>query len=346
MFGATSTSLFKAELDTLSNLAILSSLRGLDSTGVSILSKRKGRFMYDIAKSIYSPGEWIQTKQGRACFESGNGTVSMIGHCRAATIGEITHENAHPFLAGDIIGAHNGTIHSFGQGGKTDSQVLFETINKHGIDDTIQNKVPHGAYALTWYNVNDGTLNFLRNNERTLFYCISDTQTLFWASEASFLDLALSRNNIKRSKEIEAFDVDTLYSIPFGSMNITKREVKKKPFFMQQVEKAKSRFKTKEPGKTTTPDSTSEYPYKNPNSGLFISPTGVVMTRQQWLDYTSKGCSWCTNIPKVHETVYAMKDEVVKDGDTADYVCETCYDDVKTYMGADLVPCGCNHTVN
>jgi len=161
------------------------------------------------------------------------GSKVLAAHNRWATRGKVNAINAHPFTFGDITGMHNGTLknqsllpdsHTF----TVDSENIFWSFNKIGVDDTI--KKLHGAYALVWYEEDKQTINFVRNNDRPLSYCYSiDNKTIFWASEALMLELALHRQGVKHN-EIVSLPIHTLMSveIPLSGhkiKNVTQRKV-------------------------------------------------------------------------------------------------------------------------
>lgn len=52
----------------------------------------------------------------------------VLAHVRKASVGGASVENSHPFLAGRLTLAHNGTIHGFAPAGRTDSRHLLDLV--------------------------------------------------------------------------------------------------------------------------------------------------------------------------------------------------------------------------
>lgn len=141
-------------------------------------------------------------------FEStivGSADAIWIGHNRAATIGDKSRINAHPFKCGSITGVHNGTLdkESFfelaarlDQTYGTDSETIFQHIETYGIEDTVPRL--QGAYALVWYNSKAQSLNMIKNYKRPLFTCKVERKegaVLTWASEYEMIIAARAMAN-------------------------------------------------------------------------------------------------------------------------------------------------------
>lgn len=197
------------EKKTFEDLLIFSQVRGPHSTGVASIQADKSGHTY-LAKCIGRPDQLIDYDKRYDKVVDYNRKF-MLGHNRWATVGKISLRNTHPFNFENIVGCHNGTIpeyrlkdlkkgpDSFG----TDSETVLANINEEPIKDIFKSLT--GAWAFVWYDRRNGSLNFLRNNQRELFYCYSkDRRTIFWASEAGFLKAALARNDIAMG---EMFDV-------------------------------------------------------------------------------------------------------------------------------------------
>lgn len=205
--------LSKAERARLKDLAILSELRGTDSSGIlAMYEKGNGRRLVTHVKSTATTSQLIENGEGNGIF-SDNKMVLIAGHSRAATIGNISEKNAHPFRCGDIFGMHNGTIPGMGNKDKTDSQELFETLNtldRSEWKDFFLKIDKVGAYALVFVDIKTNRLYIIRNNDRTLYYT-DYLGVRYFSSEYQMLSFWRSRLNISQGK-IETFEPLTLYS--------------------------------------------------------------------------------------------------------------------------------------
>lgn len=185
------------------NLIWISAIRGDDGTGVATVPVGKPDEI-TLVKSSGGPERLFDRK---AYYNAvGQNKMLMLGHNRRKTIGDASWLNAHPFEFENIVGAHNGSLSAFTRrklknpnSFDTDSETLYDTMNDEGIEKTIKllDSGPSDAYALTWYDKRDHTINLLRNAERPLYYVFNKAHTvLYWASEIAFLYTALNHNRI------------------------------------------------------------------------------------------------------------------------------------------------------
>lgn len=235
LYGAFTTNTFNNEdVNRLYELGTLSTLRGVDSSGMLIGRKQKKHFNFTSRHSLSTAVDLFTTEGAYNALKGSNAAL-VLGHCRAATVGKITLDNAHPIKEGAIIGCHNGTVHRFAPGSKeddtknSDSREFFKRINNDGIQKTIDNAGISAAYALTWVDINKGTLHFLRNKERTLFYIVSkDGTKIFWASEHRFLRFVFP-TYLPDYNNIEFLPIDELMSFDLRAGVSSKRTEKMEP---------------------------------------------------------------------------------------------------------------------
>lgn len=193
-------------------LLVIDSLRGEDSTGILGVRKHDEE-EYILAKQLGNPFEVLDTSASKKIF-SGSSRI-LLGHNRFATQGKVNKSNAHPFEFDTLVGAHNGTLTNKWKLADSarfdvDSENLYHHIEKHGLEDAL--RLAEGAFALTWWDKIDNTINFIRNNERPLWWTLIGGKVLAWASEADFLELVLNRIGEKHT-EPEQFEVGMLHSI-------------------------------------------------------------------------------------------------------------------------------------
>jgi hypothetical protein len=195
------------------NMLFFDVVRGVHSTGIVNMTPQKVPYS---AKLAGDPHSLLSSDLGKDVMKYQS--VGLMGHNRHATIGEVNTKNAHPFMHGNVIGMHNGTLRGWKQDlddaklFEVDSSCLIYNINKNGAEDTL-GKVD-GAFALTWYNKGDHTFSMIRNDERPLSYCLTaDKRSLLYASEDWMILVAASRNNIRLLKDgIHDLKVGQLYT--------------------------------------------------------------------------------------------------------------------------------------
>jgi len=162
-------------------------VRGRDSAGV-IKVRNDADQTYTWVKAVGPPSNLFDYRKYESEIERGD-AVALIGHTRSRTVGDISLKNAHPFDYPDdgIVGVHNGTLREHYKldgysASRVDSDVLYGHLAKNGPDNTFN--VVKGAYACVWWDDNKKTLNFIRNDERPLWFTWSkDMDMMFWASE-------------------------------------------------------------------------------------------------------------------------------------------------------------------
>lgn len=187
-------------------MLIFDSVRGFDSVGVFSLKKNGEE---QLVKSIDAVANALETKK---FIRALTGDFKLLmGHNRAASVGSVNVNNAHPFDFEHIVGAHNGTLVGWKidledtKNFEVDSECLYHTINKKGIEHTY--KKAEGAMALTWYDRRDASINLLRNDDRPLWVASNKAgDVIYWASEPWMISVALGHQCI------EAVDLNRLDS--------------------------------------------------------------------------------------------------------------------------------------
>jgi|GEM_PF-5133668 len=176
---------YQAVSTVFKNMLDVAQVRGRDSTGVIRVDKDLD---YTWAKQVGPPNWLYESRVYENTIEKAD-TCVLIGHTRSKTVGDVNVKNAHPFDYPDegICGVHNGTLRSYSHLDgytfqKVDSEVLYNHLSKNGAAETFNDI--DGAWACVWWDDNEKTLNFIRNDQRPLWFTWSkDGKTMFWASE-------------------------------------------------------------------------------------------------------------------------------------------------------------------
>jgi len=194
-----------ARLKYLNQAIVANTLRGDDSTGAFAIGA-------DHEKGT-SPGWCKQVCDGYS-FTTGNedfdqmmgegdDVFAAIAHNRAATVGGVTVDAAHPFQEGPITLVHNGTLYYTADlpmsqhmcGAVNDSHTIAHNFAKHSAKDVIP--MLSGAFALVWHDSRDNTMNIVRNDDRPLHLAsVQGQDTIFIASEPEMMHWLLARNKL------------------------------------------------------------------------------------------------------------------------------------------------------
>lgn len=169
--------------------------RGLDSTGIFAVNKHGN--VDTIKDKLVAPTFINQPAVGKFLDKMINDYHIMVGHNRKATMGGVTAETAHPFVEGNTVLVHNGTLtnHKKFSDKTVDSHAICHNIDEKGYKETL--KTIEGAYALIWYSADKKTLYFCRNAERPL-HLVETQDKIYLASEPKMLDWILDRNDITK----------------------------------------------------------------------------------------------------------------------------------------------------
>jgi glucosamine 6-phosphate synthetase-like amidotransferase/phosphosugar isomerase protein len=190
-------------------------IRGKDSTGVYRIGSDGESQTF---KDAVTAERFLDYKTTDKLLTMDAGVTALIGHNRAATVGEVNASNAHPFKVDNITMVHNGTLVNEYELPcyrlyDVDSEMFTAEIADSGIDTTIS-KVD-GAYAIVYHDREDNTLNILRNSERPLHYAVvkpktynsavNPKMTIAIASEAWMITVSAHKCGLEVIGEVQEF---------------------------------------------------------------------------------------------------------------------------------------------
>ena len=205
------------------SLAIAMEERGTDSSGMAFIKNDK----FSMAKAAIYSTKFLEKKAVKKMLA--DKPELILGHTRMATSGIVNKENAHPFIKGSIIGAHNGIVsNQLEINGKVDvdSEVIFLLLDKSKNDFKKTFKRLSGSFAITWIDTIDpNTVYFVTHENPLALVYVSELKTIFWASTGISLKtclmatVGLNKRNIWSPKE------NTVYKIS-PNLRISKHKIK------------------------------------------------------------------------------------------------------------------------
>lgn len=220
--------------DFIANAILAGAVRGQDSTGI-LQTDRKGKVYTH--KMAMSGSMFAEDKITLSFVKDTPKSRITVLHHRAATVGVITDENAHPFLCemsdqqvkhgkhGTLAGVHNGSLTNWKSkpGAKdfnVDSNWALAHIAKNGIDAF---KDITGPYCFMWTSTDTPHKLFVaRNSGRPMHVVFTkDKKEAYFASEAGMLAWLCERNNIAIEDTISIVGTDTLYTFDTSGGTIT-----------------------------------------------------------------------------------------------------------------------------
>lgn len=207
--------------------AICGQLRGWDSTGMFQVNKKGG---FELHKLPVQGEHFVASKNVQKRIGRTGNMLATILHNRAATKGDVTQENAHPFMhpapgkikdgGKAIVGVHNGTIYGptpykwKDKEFEVDSDYLYYRIFDQGAEKALSDV--NGSFALVWYE-NTGALCIASNHERPFYWgYIKDRNAMLLASEDRMMYWLAGRNGIELEK-IVAPDKNKIYKFDLHS---------------------------------------------------------------------------------------------------------------------------------
>lgn len=191
------------ERDAVRDLIYMDSMRGWDSTGLMYGTNGGAVQVHKEAKpgfAFLASNEWKSSSS--ELFSCGKWAVA---HNRAATRGAKIDANAHPFYVQSddkkrsIILLQNGTYkgdHTKHAKTDTDTEACAITLVNEP-DVSVALKTINAAYVFVWYDVEEKTLNIIRNDERPLYITNTKNDGVIFCSEMGILLAACERNGVE-----------------------------------------------------------------------------------------------------------------------------------------------------
>lgn len=193
--------------DWVKDSLLASQVRGIHSAGMFQVDV-DGELLW--VKDGVSPTDFVKSQEASRMITMAPSSAITVGHVRAATVGNISQENAHPFIAERddktfVAVVHNGTLQNW-RGHKdaskfdVDSQWLAHMLATEGHDAF---EYFAGAFAIVWYDsAHPDHLFMARNKERPLYYMVAnDDKTILGCSELGMLGWLSEKHGFSLTKE-------------------------------------------------------------------------------------------------------------------------------------------------
>ena len=188
---------------------IADSVRGYESTGIALLPRTKNDEV-KIYKRDLAGYDFVQQKHTNRLIDQLPQSIGIIGHNRSATKGAVNDRNAHPFKHGHITLVHNGTVSNAEflvdkkerpDGIAVDSDYVAHALSMEDAEDVLPRLT--GGYSLVWFNSEERSLNFARNDQKPMFLAFDTAdETVYFGSEAELLVWLCSRKHLTIQNEI------------------------------------------------------------------------------------------------------------------------------------------------
>jgi hypothetical protein len=199
-----------SDLALFCNLLLVDQIRGAHATGVAKIRTKENTVA--IHKQATDAVKFLASEETGEFLTKDRGTL-YIGHNRYATMGDKSNDdNAHPFQHKHITLVHNGGVDSHalhlleGNDDKeveVDSHMVCMTLAEFGVKELVEKKLS-GAYTLIWWDSEERSLNFIRNNRRPLWIATLVSGSIVWASEKGMLDVFCDRTGAGKASSYRA----------------------------------------------------------------------------------------------------------------------------------------------
>lgn len=173
------------------SLLLANQERGTDSTGIATIGF-DGE--YDVFKRAIRASKFVDVDVTARLLRKPYPLI--MGHTRMTSMGnDVVDQNAHPFIEGNVIGAHNGIINNYTSIDKSvrvDSQAVFRLLDAN--PDMYEEALSRvsGSCALTWWDKRTPDALFLIAHSNPLSVAVVPRiNTVYWSSQSDHLETAM-----------------------------------------------------------------------------------------------------------------------------------------------------------
>lgn len=212
---------------------VTGAVRGQDSIGMLQVDWKNAIYVH---KKAVSGSAFLTNKIAEAFVTDAEKCRVTMVHHRAATMGKISDDNAHPFVCDKLtvdptskkphvlVGVHNGSLTNWKTkpGAKhydVDSEWALNHIAQRGAEAF---KDITGPYCFMWVDQTaPGKLFVTRNKDRPMHAIMSKDKTeVFFASEAGMLAWLVERNRINVEDDIMVIGDNHIYEFDLNGTTV------------------------------------------------------------------------------------------------------------------------------
>lgn len=220
----------------------IDTVRGRDSTGIFSVNNNRKTSKATTYKTMLTGAELSASHLFDQHYKQG---WAVVGHNRAATVGDVNIDNAHPFTFGPITLVHNGTLTDDGvsldqydRALDVDSMQIANALSKVEPDQakTVLEQL-QGAFALVWHDARNQSINVVRNSQRPLHFTYNHKQdVMLFMSDGQHLEIVnkLLRNSYVSGMATYQLQVNTILTFTKGSTAPGVTKIVPKPIYAHQ----------------------------------------------------------------------------------------------------------------
>lgn len=223
----------KDSTDFITDGILTGAVRGRDSTGIVQVDVHGGIYIH---KQAVSGSEFLDDKTTKAFIKDVEKSRVTIVHHRAATVGNITDKNAHPFICDMdginpktkknhlLVGVHNGSLTNWRTKPNAKDYVVDSewALNRIATIGNEAFKEIEGPYCFMWVTTKEpNKLYVTRNTGRPMHAIMSkDGTEMYFASETGMLAWLVERNKISVEDNILVLGDNHIYEFDMSDRKI------------------------------------------------------------------------------------------------------------------------------